>query len=129
MKKTCHIVGWVILVLVAGIMLLAGSGKVFGFAPEEVVKGLDESRLKDQMRLIGIAEMVSAILLLIPRTWSIGILLASSFWGGEIVSHMTKDDSYHVPAILLLMTWVGTFLRNPESLTSFHTKDKSSPPS
>ena len=129
MKKTCSIVGWVILVLVSGIMLLAGSGKVFGFAPEEVVKGLEESRLKDQMLLIGIAEMVSAIFLLIPRTWSIGILLTSAFWGGAIVSHMTKNDSYLVPAVLMVMTWAGTFLRNPESLTSFHTKKNVGPPS
>ena len=69
MKKTCYILGWVILVLVSGVMLLAGSGKVFGFAPEEIVKGLEESRLSDQIVLIGIAEMVSAIFLLIPRTY------------------------------------------------------------
>jgi len=122
MKKTCQIVGWVILVLVSGVMLLAGSGKVFGFAPEEVVKGLEESRLSDQIMLIGIAEMVSAILLLVPRTWSIGILLTSAFWGGAIVSHMTKNDSYLVPAVLLAMTWAGTFLRSPEALASFRTK-------
>ncbi len=122
MKLVRLIGGWILLVLVGAVMLLAGSGKVFGFAPEEVVKGLEESNLSDQMMLIGIGEMVAAILLLIPRTWFIGILLTSAFWGGAIVAHMVKQDSYLVPAVLLGMSWIGTFLRNPESLSSFQTK-------
>lgn len=116
MSKPYRIVGWILLTLLCGVMILAGAGKVFGFAPEEVKKGLEESGLKDQMVLIGIGEIASAILLLLPWTWPIGVLLTSSFWGGAIVSHMTKGDSYLIPSVLLAIAWLGTWLRNPELL-------------
>lgn len=124
MARIRIVAGWIVLVLVAGVMLLAGSGKLFGFAPEEVTKGLEESRLKDDMLLVGIAEVVSAILLLIPRTWSLGILLTSAFWGGAIVAHLAKDDSFAIPAMFLALAWVGSCLRNPEMLSSFVPKNK-----
>jgi len=76
------IIGLVLHILIGGLLLFAGSGKVFGFAPPEVVEGLTKSGLGDEVKLIGIGEMVTAILLIIPWTSSLGILLISGFWGG-----------------------------------------------
>ncbi len=111
--------GW--MVLVAVIMLLAGSGKLFGFAPEMVVEQLEGFGLGDDLALIGLAEVASAILLLITRTSSLGVLMTSSFWGGAIVAHMAGDDyaGTAVPIVLLVLTWAGALLRHPEMLASF----------
>ncbi len=121
-SKPKRIAGWIILALVCAIMIYSGTGKLFGFAPEYMAEGLKESGLSEETLLIGAAETISAILLLIPRTSSAGILLVSSFWGGAIVSHMTKNDGYVLPAVLLVMCWAGAVLRNSDVLSSFTKK-------
>ncbi len=105
-------IGWVLVSLVAISLILAGAGKVFGFAPEDVTKGLEEANLKDDQILIGIGGMMTGLLLLIPKTASLGLLLASSYWGGAIVAHMVRDDSYAMPAGFLLATWIGACFRD-----------------
>src|SRR6266436_4188004 len=102
--------------LVAGIMLLAGSAKVLGlFPPEEVAK----LGLSVPIQVIGAGELVSAILLLIPRTSSLGLLLTSGFWGGAICLHMSKGEPFVLQSALLLFTWVGGYLRVPGAFGSF----------
>lgn len=108
--------------LVAGIMVLAGSAKVFGlFPPEEVAKlGLSLS-----IQVIGIGELASAVLLLIPRTSSLGLLLTSAFWGGAICLHISKAEPFVVQSAFLLVTWVGGYLRVPGAFGSFTARGKS----
>lgn len=116
MKKCCHITGRVLLTLVAVIMLAAGSGKLFGFAPEMVVEQLEGFGLRNDLFLIGLAEVTSAILLVIPRTSAFGVLMTSSFWGGAMVAHLAGDDyaGSFVPIVLLILTWLGAMLRYPQ---------------
>jgi hypothetical protein len=115
-RKT--IAGLVLHVLIAGIMILAGSAKLLGlFPPEEVAK----LGLSVPIQVIGAGELVTAILLLIPRTSSLGILLASSFWGGAICLHMSKAEPFVLQSILLLVIWAGAYLRVPEMFGSFST--------
>ena len=78
-RKT--IAGLVLHVLLAGIMILAGSAKLFGLFPPEEVAQLG---LSVPIQVIGAGEVATAFLLLVPRTSSLGVLLASSFWGGAI---------------------------------------------
>lgn len=115
------IVGLVLHVLVGGVMILAGSGKAFGFAPEEIVKTMTGYGLGDQIRLIGAGELASAVLMLIPRTRSLGVLLTSAFWGGVICIHLEHEGLGAVvaPSVLLILTWAGAFLRDPAILGSF----------
>jgi hypothetical protein len=55
---------------------------------------------------------------LIPRTSSLGILLASSFWGGAICIHMAHGEPYLFQVAMLLLSWAGACLRNPTTLSS-----------
>ena len=71
------------------------------------------------MRLIGAGALLTAILLLIPRTASLGILLTSSFWGGAICIHMAHGEPYLFQAVVLVLSWVGAYLRNPATFSSF----------
>jgi carbon storage regulator len=50
-------------VLVGGLMLLACSGKAFGFAPAQVVAMLNDAGLGGYIQVIGVGGLVSAILL------------------------------------------------------------------
>jgi len=122
MKETWNwrnITGLVLHILIGGLMIFAGSGKAFGFAPPEVVETLRKAGLGEQVRLIGAGELITAVLLLIPRTSSLGILLTSSFWGGAICTHMALGEPYVFVAVLLLLSWTGAYLRNPATFSSF----------
>jgi DoxX-like family len=103
-------------------MILAGSAKVFGlFPPEEVAK----LGLSLPIQMIGAGELASAILLLIPRTSSLGLLLTSGFWGGAICLHVSKGEPFVFQSALLLFTWVGGYLRVPGAFGSFTAQSQS----
>jgi hypothetical protein len=119
MKETWSwrtIAGMALHVLIAGLMIFAGSVKVLGLVPPEA---LAKSGLGEHVRLIGAGELITAILLLIPRTSSLGILLTSSFWGGAICAHMLLGEPYVFVAVLLVLSWLGAYLRNPATLSRF----------
>ena len=113
-----RVVGWVLNGLIGALLLFAGSMKVFGSAPPELVENMAKLGLSGQMKLIGAGELLTALLLLIPRTVSLGVLLASGFWGGVICAHMTQHETYIPWALALILTWAGAFLRDPRVLGS-----------
>jgi len=108
--------GWVLHGLIAGIMILAGSAKILGLFPPEVVAKMG---LSLPIQVIGVGELTSAILLLIPRTSSLGLLLMSGFWGGAICLHMSKGEPFVMQSIFLLIVWIGGYLRVPGAFASF----------
>ena len=129
MKTTWNwktITGLVLHGLIAGIMILAGSAKVLGLFPPEAVAKLG---LTEWITVIGAGELTTAILFLVPRTSSLGVLLASSFWGGAICLHMSKGEPFAPPSALLLLTWAGAYLRVPGVLASFSAPSKAVRPS
>ena len=105
-------------------MLLAGSAKVLGIFPPEQVAKLG---LGVPIQVIGAGELVSAVLLLVPRAASLGVLLTSGFWGGAICLHMSKGEPFVVQSVFLLLTWVGAYLRVPGTFASFAVSAKTEP--
>ena len=103
-RSSKTIAGWVLHGLVGGVMLLAGSAKVLGLFPPEQVAKLG---LGVPIQVIGAGELVSAMLLLIPRTASLGVLLTSGFWGGAICLHMSKGEPLVLQSVFLLLTRAG----------------------
>jgi hypothetical protein len=115
-KTWGKVAGLVLHILIGGLLILTGSQKVFGSAPPEV---LVKFGLGEQARLIGAGAVLTALLLLIPRTSSLGILLASAFWGGALCIHMAHGSPYLFQTVLLVLSWAGAYLRNPATLSSF----------
>jgi hypothetical protein len=129
MKPTWNwktITGLVIHILIAGIMVLASSAKLLGQFPQEEVEKLG---LSGWILVIGAGELATAILLVLPRTTSLGVLLASAFWGGAICLHMSRGTAFVVQSVLLLLTWVGAYLRVPAMFSSFFAPAPASRPS
>jgi hypothetical protein len=108
------IAGLVLHTLIGGLLILTGSQKILGSAPPEA---LVRYGLAEQTRLIGAGALLSALLLLIPRTLSLGVLLTSAFWGGAICIHMAHGEAYLLQAVLLVLTWAGAYLRDRATLT------------
>jgi hypothetical protein len=108
--------GLLLHVPISALLIFTGLQKLLGSAPPEA---LTRYGLGEQVRLIGAGAVTSAVLLLIPRTSSLGILLTSSFWGGAICIHLAHGEPYLVQAVLLVLSWAGAYLRNPAILGSF----------
>jgi hypothetical protein len=108
-KSWGKIAGLVLHVLIGALLIFTGSQKVFGSVPPEPLVNLG---LGDQARLIGVGAILCALLLLIPRTSSLGLLLTSAFWGGAICIHMAHGEPYVFPAVLLVVSWAGAYLRS-----------------
>jgi hypothetical protein len=115
-KNWGRIAGLVLHLLIGGLLIFTGSQKVFGSVPPETLVKLG---LGEQARLIGAGAILTALLLMIPRTSSLGVLLASSFWGGAICIHMAHGETYLLQAVMLVLSWAGACLRNPATLSSF----------
>jgi hypothetical protein len=116
-KKWARITGLVLHCLIAALMLFAGSMKVLGLIPPEELAKLGP--IGERIWLIGTGEIITAILMVIPRTSSLGILLASGFWGGTICFHMSRGEDYWAQSAFLLLTWVGAYFRSPATFSSF----------
>jgi hypothetical protein len=123
-KNWGKIAGLVLHVLVGGVLIFTGSQKLLGPAPPEA---LVRFGLGEEARLIGAGALLSAALLLIPRTSSLGLLLVSAFWGGAICIHMAHGEPYLVQAALLVLTWAGAYLRDPAALGSFARPPRAAP--
>jgi hypothetical protein len=116
--KYGRIGGLLLHVVVGGLMIFAGVMKLAGMMPAEAAQNMPAG-ISDHLKLIGGGELVTAILLLVPFTSSLGVLLASGFWGGVICIHMAQNQAFILPSVFLLPTWVGAYLRDPSVLYSF----------
>jgi len=108
-KNWGQISGLVLHILIGGLLIFTGLQKLLGSAPPGA---LVRFGLGEQARLIGAGALITALLLLLPRTSSFGILLTSSFWGGAICIHMAHGESYVFPAVMLILSWAAAYLRN-----------------
>jgi len=120
-SKARRIAAWVLTSLLS--LLLVFSAVMKFLRPPEVMAAVEKWNLKDELILIGVTELVSAILFFIPRTHSIGVLLLSAYMGGAIVTHMQNDEPYIVQVIFLGVIWIVSYLRHPELLQSLRTKE------
>ena len=127
-SKGQRIGGWVLSGLIGLMMLASGAIKLSG--AEEVLDQFKIMFLTDNLTLIAVGEIITAILIIIPRTNVIGTLLGSAYFGGAIVGHMViggrhftdpelaAAGSYLVPAVILVLVWLNGFIRNPGMLQS-----------
>lgn len=121
-SKIGRIAGLVLHVLIGLSMIAAGGMKVF--APAGFAEPMGKVGLSDKILLIGVGELIAGVLLVIPRTKSLGTLLTSGFWGGVILAHMVQHESYALPSVFLALTWVGAWLRDWRTLASLYGPDR-----
>jgi len=70
-------------------------------------------------RLLGVVELVSAALFLVPRTAMLGLLLLASYLGGAIATHLQHGQSVAFPAAIEALVWGTAFVRNPRLFAPF----------
>jgi len=118
MGKTRVYVGFALHALVASVIIFSALIKLFGYStlPE---------RFQPYVLPLALGELANGLLLLIPRTMSLGILLTSTGWGAVIAVTLIESNvqiaPMHplVPTAFLIMTWIGGYLRDPRIFYSF----------
>ena len=120
MSKGRRITGWVLAGLLTALFAMSAMGKLSG--GEEMVENFEKWGLDGRLVLIGIGELVAALLFIITRTSSLGVLLLSAHMGGAIVTHMSNAESFIFQSVILVLIWVTAWVRNPDTLISFSKK-------
>lgn len=111
-SKTLVYVGWAISILVGLALLVSG---FFKFMPPnaEAEQGLQHIGWRaDQLGTLGVLEILSAILFLIPQTAIIGAILVTGYMGGAIATHLRVGDSVVVQIVIPILAWLGIWLRD-----------------
>jgi hypothetical protein len=61
---------------------------------------------------LGLVELLSTVLYLIPRTSVLGAILLTGYLGGATASHLRIGEPFHAAVILGILLWGGLYLRD-----------------
>ena len=118
-SRTRCIAGSVLIILLGLVLALSALVK-FAHVPAVVNQMAASGFANGKLTLVAALELLSAALFLFSRTRSVGLLMLSAFLGGAICTHVQLGEYSKAggPSVLLLLTWIGTWLRHPQVLWS-----------
>ncbi len=61
---------------------------------------------------LGIVELVSTALYVIPRTSVLGAILLTGYLGGATATHARVGEPFHMAVLLGILVWGGLYLRD-----------------
>ena len=112
-QKTIKITGWVLSSLLALLFTMSAFMKLTQnetAITQASAIGIDAATYQ----IIGIIEIVSLILFLIPRTGVLGTLLLVAYIGGAIVTHLEHQQPIGMAVGVQVLLWITAFVRFPE---------------
>ena len=109
-NKTRNITGWTLSGIVLLLMAASAIDKISGSAHSlEMTRSFGITPAI--YRLLGIVELTSVILFMIPRTGVLGLLLLSSYLGGAIATHLQHGQNVIFPAAIEALVWIAASIR------------------
>ena len=94
-----------LLIALSGVMKLTGNPKI--------VDAMTALGVRRYLPLLGLMELTFAALFVVPATFKLGFLLASSYFGGAIATELSHDALKVNPFIPIVLLWIGAFIRDP----------------
>jgi hypothetical protein len=122
-QKPIIITGWVLTAILSLLMIFSAFMK---FNQNEAslsqasAMGLDANTI----RFIGVIEIVSLVLFIIPRTGVIGTLFLAAYFGGAIATHLEHQQPVAMAVIVQILVWVTAIIRFPEFRQRIFTNKK-----
>jgi uncharacterized membrane protein YphA (DoxX/SURF4 family) len=105
-------IGWVMTILAALVFALSGVMKLL--RSPQVVQGFGHLGWPESMIFtVGILEVTSVVLYLIPRLSVLGAIVLTGFLGGAIATHLRIGEPVVMHIVLGLLIWGGLYLREP----------------
>lgn len=110
-SKGARIGGWIMSILPVLLLLMSASFKFI--QGDEFVKGLEHMGwTPDTMKVLGVVEITSALMTLIPRTAVIGAILVTAYMGGAVATHVRVGDAFYIQVLVGVFVWGGLWLRD-----------------
>jgi len=112
-QKAIKITGWGMTIVLALVFTMSAFMKLTQneTALEQASSiGLDASTYQ----FIGVIEIISLILFIIPRTGVLGAMLLVAYLGGAIVTHLQHHQPIAMAVIFQTLLWITAFIRFPE---------------
>ncbi len=106
------------LIILGGLVLVGSATSKLAHVPQVVSQMNALGFSGEKLTFIGILELLSGLLFLLPGTRSAGLLLVSSYLGGAIATHLQHGEPMLPPSIVLTVLWLGAWLRHPVILWS-----------
>lgn len=111
--KVKNILLWVLTGLVGALFLFSAFGKLSGNADAiKMAEGFGISA--STFMTIGIVELISVVLFVIPRTGVLGTLLLAAYMGGAIATHLEHGEDITTAVVIQMFIWIVAALRFPE---------------
>lgn len=114
--KTSFFLGWALTILPSLLLIVSGIAKLIGHFTESpaMVKNFGDLGLKAELMLvIGVIELFSVLIYLIPKTAVLGAILITGYMGGAILTHLRVGEPVIVQILLGVVIWLGLYLREP----------------
>ena len=116
-QKTSKILKWLPSLIAAIIILLSASMKLA--AVPELVEAYSRTGILEYMKLFAIAEILFVSMFIMNTTMRIGFFLLTAYYGGAMAVELSHGHMFVFPAGILIIIWVGAFLRDKSLFKSF----------
>ncbi|TDH21655.1 DoxX family protein [Segetibacter sp. 3557_3] len=119
-QKTRNLLGWSLTAILSMVFFASAAMKFTG--GEDAIRSYGAIGLSAAtVRLIGVVELLSIALFIIPRTGLLGTLLLAAYLGGAIATHLEHQQPVIVPVIVQCVVWITATIRFPELSTRIRT--------
>lgn len=109
--KWQRVTGWVLSGLLAVVFLPSAFFKIA--QPEGFIEEWSKTYPARTAVPIGVVELLTFALYLVPKTRYLGGLLMLAYLGGAVATHVHADDGkFFVPVIVGVVAWLGLYLRD-----------------
>ncbi|WP_299362730.1 hypothetical protein [Winogradskyella sp.] len=100
---------WVIPII---ILVVTAIPKVIGM--DFMIENMTNAGMGHMTFLVGVIELLCAIVFLIPRTRNIGFLLIVAYTGGIIAAEWVAHEPVIPGVLVMILMWIGMRYENPK---------------
>jgi hypothetical protein len=109
--KWQRVTGWVLSGLLTLVFVPSALFKIV--QPEGFIEEWSKTYPASSALLLGVIELATFVLYLIPKTRYLGGFLMLAYLGGAVATHVHADDGkFFVPVIIGVVAWLGLYLRD-----------------
>ena len=112
--KTKKILGWVFLGLLTFMALGSAMGKITATPDSEMGQQFIKIGIFDNRFLFAGLEIFCAVMLILPRTSTIGVVLSGGYWGGAMATDLSHGQFPAPVLVAMLLLGLVALFRNPE---------------
>jgi hypothetical protein len=109
--KWQRVTGWVLSGVLVLVFLPSAFFKIA--QPAGFLEDWSKTFPADTALPLGVIELLTFVLYLVPKTRYLGGLLLLAYLGGAVTTHVhANDGKFYVPVVIGIVAWLGLYLRD-----------------